>query len=134
MRKYHLLTAAAMLGLAGLAAAFAQGKEGPFTAAQVDAGRAAYAANCAGCHRPDLTGSGEQVPLTGPSFMAAWGRRSIKEFYDDIHAQMPYGKPGSLDPATYRTITAFVMAANGAKPGTTAFDGSATARIDSLAD
>jgi alcohol dehydrogenase (cytochrome c) len=135
MRKLHFLAAATILGLAGLAAAFAQTRpDGPFTAAQVTAGRAAYAPNCAGCHRPDLAGSGEQPALTGPSFMAAWGRRSTKEFYDDIHATMPYGKAGSLDAATYQNITAFVMAANGAKPGAAAFDGSAAIRIDGIAD
>jgi alcohol dehydrogenase (cytochrome c) len=134
MPKTHLLTAAAMLALAGLAAAFAQGKEGPFSAAQVDAGRTAYAANCAGCHKPDLSGAGEQPALAGPTFMAAWGRRPLKEFYDDIRTTMPYGRGGSLDAATYQNIAAFVMAANGARAGAKAFDGSATARIDSFAD
>ena len=104
-----------------------------FTAAQAEAGRAAYAANCAGCHQANLAGSGEQPALAGAPFMAAWGRRSTKEFYDDIRAEMPYGKAGSLDAATYQNITAFVMSANGAKPGTTAFDGTQSVQISTIA-
>ena len=65
--------------------------------------------------------------------MAAWGRRTTKEFYDDIRAKMPYGKAGSLDAATYQNITAFVMIANGAKPGNSAFDGSRPCTISAIA-
>jgi len=46
--------------------------QGPFSNAQATAGRAAYAANCASCHEANLAGSGDQVPLAGPTFMAAW--------------------------------------------------------------
>ena len=46
---------------------------GPFNAAQVEAGRAAYAANCQGCHTDNLSGSGEAVPLAGRAFMAGFG-------------------------------------------------------------
>ena len=52
------------------------------------AGRTAYAASCAGCHQANLSGSGEQPPLAGQGFMTAWGRRTAKELYDDIRAQM----------------------------------------------
>jgi len=38
---------------------------GPFTAAQAQAGRAAYAASCASCHQANLAGVGEQPPLAG---------------------------------------------------------------------
>jgi alcohol dehydrogenase (cytochrome c) len=116
------------------AAVLAQPAASPFTAAQAEAGRAAYAANCAACHQANLAGSGEQPALAGPQFMAAWGRRTTKEFYDDIRAQMPYGRPGSLEPAVYQNITAFVLSANGAKPGTAAFDGSQAVRISSIAN
>ena len=39
---------------------------GPFNAAQVEVGRAAYAANCQGCHTDNLSGSGEAVPACRP--------------------------------------------------------------------
>ena len=134
MRKLGLAIAAA-IGLTGIwiAGSMAQ-TAGPFTAAQVEAGRAAYAANCAGCHQANLAGAGEQPPLAGASFMASWGRRGVNEFYDSIRATMPYGRGGSLDAATYQNITAFVLAANGARPGVSPFDGTARLSIASIAD
>jgi len=129
----YLTGAAVVAAGAWAATSLAQTAAAPFTAAQAEAGRAAYAANCAGCHQANLAGSGEQPALAGAPFMAAWGRRSTKEFYDDIRAEMPYGKAGSLDAATYQNITAFVMSANGAKPSTTAFDGTQSIQISTIA-
>jgi alcohol dehydrogenase (cytochrome c) len=135
MREFRLTVAAAALAAAGLwmADGMAQTAEAPFTAAQALAGRAAYAASCASCHQANLAGSGEQPALAGTSFMATWGKRSVKDFYEDIRANMPYGRAGSLDTATYQNIAAFVLSANGAKPGAKAFDGNATTLISSIA-
>ncbi|HXB51762.1 MAG TPA: c-type cytochrome, partial [Rhizomicrobium sp.] len=135
MREFRLTIAAAGLAAAGfcIADGVAQTAEAPFTAAQAAAGRAAYATSCAGCHQANLAGSGEQPALAGPSFMASWGKRSIKDFYEDIRANMPYGRAGSLDTAAYQNITAFILSANGAKPGSKAFEGGATTLISSVA-
>jgi alcohol dehydrogenase (cytochrome c) len=134
MRAFATMIAAAAV-TAGFWAASgsAQTAEGPFTQTQAQAGRAAYAANCGGCHQQNLSGSGDQVPLAGSTFMASWGRRPVKEFYDDIRANMPYGRAGSLDAATYQNITAFILTANGAKPGSKSFDGTDTTRISTIA-
>src|ERR1041385_7128315 len=97
MRRLAWSAMGAAAVLAGLwSAGLAQPANAPFTDAQARAGRTAYAANCAGCHQANLSGIGEQPPLAGAGFMAAWGRRTTKEFYDDIRAQMPYGRAGSL--------------------------------------
>lgn len=133
MRALGLTFAAAGIGAAMFFAAGAQTSEAPFTEAQAKAGRAAYAANCGGCHQQNLSGSGDQVPLAGSTFMASWGRRPVKEFYDDIRAAMPYGRPGSLDAATYQNITAFILSANGAKPGSKPFDGTSKTLISAIA-
>jgi len=135
MRELKLTIVAAGLAAAGLwiADGVAQTSETPFTAAQAAAGRTAYAASCAGCHGATLAGSGEQPPLAGASFMSSWGKRSAKDFYEDIRANMPYGRAGSLDTAAYQNITAFILGANGAKPGSKPFDGSATTLISSVA-
>jgi alcohol dehydrogenase (cytochrome c) len=134
MRGFGLTVAAAAMAVASLWVASAQTAEGPFTEAQATAGRAAYAANCAGCHQANLAGAGEQPPLAGASFMASWGKRSVKEFYDDIRSTMPYGKAGSLDAATYQNITAFIMTANGAHAGAKPFDGSAGVKVSAIAN
>ena len=109
-------------------------EEGPFTAEQARGGAALYAANCAGCHGPQLQGAGEAPPLAGASFMAAWGNRSTGELYNLVKASMPYGNGNSLDVATYRSIVAHVLAANGAKPGNIAMVGNETVRIATIAD
>ena len=92
-------------------------ENGPFTAEQAGGGRALFVANCAGCHGGRLQGAGEAPPLAGTTFMAAWGKRSTAELYNLVKASMPYGNGNSLDAATYRSIIAYVLSANGAKPG-----------------
>jgi alcohol dehydrogenase (cytochrome c) len=133
MRKFLLpsVCAAAALSAIGVAVAL---DEGPFNAEQARSGRGLFAANCAQCHGPQLQGAGEAPPLAGTTFMAAWGKRSTAELYNLVKASMPYGNGNSLDAATYRSIIAFVLSANGAKPGNTALTGSETVQIGRIAD
>ena len=42
---------------------------------------------------------------------------TTKELFDTIHTSMPFGAGGSLDVKTYTDLTAFILQANGAKPG-----------------
>ena len=132
------LIGAAVLSIVGpwAAGSYAQSRlqPGPFTSAQASAGRAAYAASCAGCHEANLAGSGDQPPLAGPSFMATWGARSTRDLYDDIRSQMPYGKGDSLDPTTYQNIVAFILLANGAQPGDQSFGPNVAVAVNSVAN
>jgi len=127
MRKKHflLLSAAAMMGAALGTVAFgpsALGQAaGPFAAAQVDAGRQAFADNCAVCHLADLTGTNDAPALAGSPFIGAWKGRTTAQLYSKIHTTMPLGRGGSLDEATYANIVAYILRANGATPGSTAF-------------
>ncbi|HMH64269.1 MAG TPA: c-type cytochrome, partial [Rhizomicrobium sp.] len=121
-----LAGAAAIAGIAlGTVAfgpsAFGQGAAGPFTAVQVDAGRQAFGDNCAQCHLADLSGTNDAPQLAGSAFMGAWGKRTTGELYSKIHTTMPLGRGGSLDEATYANIVAYILRANGATPGSTAF-------------
>ncbi|MEP7354940.1 MAG: c-type cytochrome, partial [Acidobacteriota bacterium] len=61
----------------------------PFTATQAEAGKAAYEANCASCHQPNLSGSGDASTLTGTLFMANWGARTTGQLYSFISTAMP---------------------------------------------
>jgi PQQ-dependent dehydrogenase (methanol/ethanol family) len=90
---------------------------GPFTDAQARAGAAAFQANCSVCHQPDLRGQGTAVPLAGPEFIGAWGKRSARELLSFIQLTMPPGNPGSLSPETYASIAAFILQFNGARAG-----------------
>ena len=118
-----LLSAAAIVTLGTVAfgpAALSQAG-GPFTQAQVDAGRQAFSDNCAVCHLADLTGTNDAPALAGSPFIGAWKGRTTEALYNKISKTMPLGRGGSLDEATYTSIVAYILRANGATPGSTAF-------------
>jgi len=87
-----------------------------FTDQQVEAGRAAYAKNCASCHMPDLSGNAEIPPLAGETFLGTWKSKTTKDLRDYMSAAMPYGGP-SLDAESYTVITAYILSTNGAVAG-----------------
>jgi alcohol dehydrogenase (cytochrome c) len=93
-----------------------QSPAGPYTAPQAAAGRAAYQANCGACHGPDLSGR-EGPQLAGANFMGQWGPRTAGELIGFMRATMPPGAGGSLLDQTYVNIAAFVLDANGSRPG-----------------
>ena len=106
---------------------------GPYTAAQADAGRTAYQANCAGCHGPDLGGRNDAAQLAGSLFMGSWGNRTTSDLIGFMHGAMPPGNPGSLGEATYLNIAAFILDSNGARPGTQALTATTSVGIRSIA-
>ena len=93
------------------------GPAGPYTTAQAAAGRTAYEASCAACHRPDLGGTNEAPQLAGGNFINAWGTRTTRDLFDYIQNTMPPTAPGSLSPATTADIIAYILQANGTSPG-----------------
>src|SRR3954470_20249295 len=101
MRATHMNTPRFFLSAAMLAACFglvatAQQPAAPapvYTAAQAEAGRAMYATNCAGCHRPDLGGLNEAAQLAGGNFLAAWGDRPASDLIAYILSAMPPANP-----------------------------------------
>jgi alcohol dehydrogenase (cytochrome c) len=105
--------------ITGLSASGAR-RAGPFSAAQVTAGKQAYEENCAGCHQSNLAGQGDAMPLTGAGFRLAWEKRTTSELYRQIHDTMPFGVGGSLSKETYADILAYILAFNGAQPGAAA--------------
>ena len=100
------------------AACYAQQGAGPYTAAQATAGRAAYQANCAGCHGADLSGQNNASALAGGLFMSSWGDRTPADLVSFLEGAMPPSSPGSLGAQTYVNVTAFILDSNGARPGT----------------
>jgi mono/diheme cytochrome c family protein len=125
-------------GLVGLCAVYATAQTelatGPFTASQSAEGRKTFMARCAACHKANLQGQGEALPLAGRQFMAGWVNRTSQDLYNLIHASMPAGAPNSLDDETYANLTAFILHANGARPGPTAFLRAPPLRIGSIAN
>lgn len=87
-----------------------------YTLEQAAAGRAAYAASCAECHRDDMTGSFEAPPLAGAAFLSFWGGRPIEEL-TDMASFMPPGEEQSLGEETYTSIVAYILSRNGVPAG-----------------
>ena len=105
---------------------------GPFTAAQVERGRVAYAGACQSCHTDNLSGSGEAVPLAGPAFMAGYGAKTTKDLFDVVKNEMPLGAPASLSDESYADIVAFMLYASGGTAGTTPLTPTTAVRISSV--
>jgi alcohol dehydrogenase (cytochrome c) len=133
-RKAKFLASAMAAVSLGGAYALAQGAAGPFTQAQVTQGRADYVANCAGCHTANLGGGGDAPALTGATFNSSWATKSTKEFYQFVSTSMPYGNAGNLSPETYGNIISYILAANGARPGTAALNAGTDVRINTIAN
>ena len=92
----HLGLLAAILAGSTMALVAAQQPAAPsgapvYTAAQADAGRATYQANCASCHVADLGGRNEAPQLAGGDFMSQWRNRTTKDLFDYMSSTMPPG-------------------------------------------
>jgi mono/diheme cytochrome c family protein len=133
-KKNSLLAGAAAMVAAALGTvALGQTAAGPFTQAQVDAGRRDFGANCAQCHNPDLSGSNDAPQLAGDAFIGAWKGRTTQALYNKISKTMPPERGGTLDEATYTAIAAYILHANGATAGSTAFTPITVAGIGTIA-
>ena len=96
--------------------------DGVFSDAQAERGRASYVMACGYCHMDDLSGGGGDEPglsppgLAGLGFLARWRDASVAELAGTIVATMPLERP-KLEPQTYVDIVAYLLHANGARPG-----------------
>src|SRR5215831_17717784 len=108
------------------------GTEGPYTAAQATAGRAAYQTNCAACHAADLSGR-EGPQLAGANFITQWGSRTSGELVRYLRSTMPPGAGGALPDQAYVEIAAFILDANSARAGSRALSADSTVVIRGVA-
>src|SRR5580700_3728010 len=133
--KYFIVTIA---GITVLLTGILTGQQpaiatGPFTAAQADAGRTAYQANCAGCHGADLGGRNDASQLAGGLFMGSWGNRTTADLVGFMEGAMPPGNPGRLGEETYLNIAAFILTQNGARAGNQALTAATKVDIRTIA-
>ena len=104
----------------------------PFTQAQSDAGRQTYALSCASCHGDSLQGGGAPA-LAGKEFAGGiFGRRPVAQLYTFIHDTMPFCQGGSLANDAYTNIVAFLLEANGAKPGNEPLTSTASVKLGDI--
>src|SRR5262249_50303462 len=116
-----LVFACGVVLLAGSAGAGAQGTVPlSYTKQQAELGKTAYLANCVACHGPHLADGPTGAPLKGPVFMGKYGGKSVAELFNITSKTMPTANPGSLDPATYAALVAFLLQENAIVPGESA--------------
>ena len=83
--------------------------DGVFTAAQASRGEATFRRVCSACHD-----TGE---FSGGRFRLTWVGQSAGDLFDTIATLMPEGDPGSLTPAQYAAVVAYLLQVNGYPAG-----------------
>src|SRR5262245_66358403 len=94
-RLVFAAVAAAALALAAVSSSARADGTGWFTPDQANQGRWVYGQRCAVCHGANLEGSGAPA-LKGTAFNAQWNGKTLHEFYQYVHSQMPVGAAGNL--------------------------------------
>lgn len=95
---------------------------GSFTDDQSLRGRRIFGAHCASCHGAELEGAIGPA-LAGSAFQAKWNGgagRSIAELYHLLSTTMPKPAMGSLAPAAYVDVLAYLLHRNGVPSGSRA--------------
>ncbi len=90
--------------------------DGGFTAEQAAAGWTEYARQCGECHGEGLDGA-EAPALRGVDFLNGWAGRTTDELFAYVRDEMPPGLGGSLGNRVYLELVAYILDANGARPG-----------------
>jgi len=108
-----ILTIAVALGYSPLRAQTTNPRSAPgsYTAAQAAAGAKLYEANCSACHGATMRGPAGPA-LIGDAFTAQWTNEPASDMYGLMSKNMPLGDPGSLKPAEYLEITAYLLQRN----------------------
>lgn len=77
---------------------------GVYSNAQARRGEATHRKHCTECHNA--------VAYSGTAFRRLWAGRPVYEFWEQIRSTMPNDNPGSLKPAEYLDILAYVLRLN----------------------
>lgn len=83
--------------------------DGVFTADQASRGEATFKRVCSACHD-----TGE---FSGGRFRLTWVGQTTGDLFDAISTLMPEGDPGSLSPAEYASLVAYLLSVNGYPAG-----------------
>ena len=83
--------------------------DGVFTEVQATRGEATFRRVCSACHD-----TGE---FSGGRFRLTWVGQSAADLFDTIATLMPEGDPGSLTPAQYAGVVAYLLQLNGYPAG-----------------
>jgi mono/diheme cytochrome c family protein len=90
--------------------------DGVYSGAQAARGAIVYDAECAGCHRADLSG-GSGPALRDERFARVFAGKDLKTLFAKTATTMPRGAPGSLGDAVYLDVIAHLLNENGFPAG-----------------
>jgi mono/diheme cytochrome c family protein len=108
-----VVTTGALLGSAvGAQAPAGSVTGGVYSADQAKRGQMTYNDSCAKCHLEDLSGGATSPPLQGNEFLGNWKGKSLGALFDEIRMTMPFDSPGSLTPAQYADVLAYMLSVN----------------------
>ena len=85
--------------------------DGVFTADQASRGEQTFRDVCSACH--------DTVEFSGGRFRFTWVGLTAGDLFDTISTLMPEGDPGSLSPARYAAVVAYLLDLNGYPAGET---------------
>ena len=130
-----LIVAGGLTGGPGVVVEAAQqpAADGGFTEEQAAAGWRVYGRQCGECHGLQLEGM-EAPPLRGVDFLNGWAGRTTDELFTYVRDEMPPGGGGSLGDQVYLNLVAYLLEANGARPGDAPLTADAVVMIGDAAD
>ncbi len=116
--KIAMLAGLPFIAFVALVAAVPFLVDGIYTKEQAERGHQLYDAQCADCHGTKLEGT-TSTPLTGPPFIASWGRPdlTLDDFFYIVRKTMPKDAAGSLTREQYADVVAYILQQNGFRPG-----------------
>ena len=133
-RRLAMAIVVVVMAIAQVSAAAAQpAAASVYTETQAENGRALYTRSCAICHRTDLQGNFEAPPLAGANFLNDWAERTPQALFEQIKGSMPPDRPGRLGDQAYLDIVAYLLDANGARPGNQALTATTVVPIGRVA-
>lgn len=83
--------------------------DGVFTSAQASRGEETFSQVCASCH--------DTNEFSGGRFRLSWVDQTAGDLFDTISTLMPEADPGSLSPAEYASLVAYIFILNGYPAG-----------------
>ena len=92
-------------------------RDGVYTVEQGRRGEAYFLATCAGCHKPELTGSQIVPALVGDAFLERWSRKTAGDLFEKVRSMPPVPIPVRPTAREYADIVAFILSRNSMPAG-----------------